>query len=154
MAELDDSNVNDDNYLESSDDEMSTTPFSWARSRFEGVALFLNLDQFDKVPVLRTIADRFWIRPRTVVMLILTMGISSFLLYLGGEALFTIYAYVLPAYYAFKAQENRGRRNRNKLIRHWVRYFICLSFLTTLAPVLKFLIPYYRVLNMLVIVWL
>ena len=87
-------------------------------------------------------------------MVFLMIASMSFLMWIGGSIIYTFYAYILPAYHAFKAQELKSKKKRNKLLLHYVRYFIVFSFLMTASPFIGIVVPYWNILEIFIIYWM
>ena len=77
MTDLNDSQVDESNLLESTDEELEATPWEVVHSRMEGIALFLHLDELDDIPVLKAVADRMYLHAHTIVMaFIMVMAVT------------------------------------------------------------------------------
>jgi len=64
----------------------------------------------------------------------------SFIYWIGGTIIFTILAFVFPAYKSCKACEEREMED----LLHYLRYWIVFAFLYAINPILSF-IPYWNI---------
>ena len=154
MATLDDSKEYKDRLEdeeEDSDEDLEISTYQIIQSKLLGISLFLNLDKLDNIKVLRTVSNMFHLRVKTVAMVFLILTSLSFVMWIGGTIIYSFYAYVLPAYQAFKALEIKSRKKRDKLILHYLRYFIVFSFLYWTSPFIGIVVPYWNILEILII---
>lgn len=103
--------------------------------------------------ILRTVALKFGVKP-WVVTVGAAVWVLSFICWgFTGELIYTMAAYMYPAYASFKAIEDGSAPGIAHWLRFWLTYAVC-SLLESLMYKMLVWFPFYHLLRIAFIVWL